>query len=45
MGEVKTEEDIDIEFIEAFKELCRKYGRTFVQGQIKVIREPNLKNA
>lgn len=35
---VKTEEDLKIEFIDEYNKLCQKYGMTFVQGQIKVVK-------
>lgn len=34
----KVEEDIKIEFIDEYEKLCKKYGMTFVQGQIKVVK-------
>jgi len=34
----KTEEDLKIEFSEEYKKLCRKYGMSFMQGNISIVK-------
>ena len=34
----KSEEDLKIEFSEEYKKLCRKYGMSFMQGNISIVK-------
>jgi uncharacterized protein (DUF2164 family) len=40
----KTDAEISMEFLTEYKKLVRKYGRDFVQGDIKVVKMEFITN-
>ena len=34
----KSDEDLKIEFLDEYQKLCRKYGMSFMQGNISIVK-------